>query len=61
MAVSMVYLIALLTIKDFAISAIGGWNLVIVIQFLLSGIVLVMLGIMGEYKDVFMMKPDIVH
>lgn len=48
-AASMVYLIVLLAIKKFSISSVGGWNLVIVIQLLLSGIVLIMMGIMGEY------------
>lgn len=43
------YLVALLLFKGFYKSVIAGWNLVIATQLVLSGILLTMMGIIGEY------------
>lgn len=43
------YLAGMLFLKVFIGAAIEGWNLVIAVQLLLSGLVLLMMGISGEY------------
>ncbi|ODA42357.1 glycosyltransferase family 2 protein [Desulfosporosinus sp. BG] len=43
------YLAVLLLLKGFTESVISGWNLVMVMQLVLSGILLAMMGIIGEY------------
>jgi len=43
------YLAFLLLFKIFAKSVVAGWNLVIALQLVLTGIVLTMMGIIGEY------------
>jgi len=45
----LIYLVALLFLKPFADSASSGWNLVLAVQLLLTGVILLMLGIFGEY------------
>lgn len=45
----LMYIAVLLLLKVFTESAIAGWNLVLAMQFLLTGILSTMLGIMGEY------------
>ncbi|WP_206811614.1 glycosyltransferase family 2 protein [Paradesulfitobacterium ferrireducens] len=45
----LVYLLILLLLKAGSGSAISGWNLVMAVQFLLTGVLLSMLGIIGEY------------
>ncbi|OLN32847.1 glycosyltransferase family 2 protein [Desulfosporosinus metallidurans] len=43
------YLVVLLLLKIFSKSAIAGWNLVLAMQFVLSGVLLTMMGVIGEY------------
>ncbi|EGW36823.1 glycosyltransferase family 2 protein [Desulfosporosinus sp. OT] len=43
------YLAVLLLLKGFTESVITGWNLVMAMQLVLSGILLAMMGIIGEY------------
>ncbi|KUO72552.1 MAG: glycosyltransferase [Desulfosporosinus sp. BRH_c37] len=43
------YLVALLLFKVFYKSGIAGWNLVLAMQLVLTGILLTMMGILGEY------------
>ena len=43
------YLVALLLLKIFSKSVIAGWNLVMAMQLVLTGIPLTMMGIIGEY------------
>ncbi|MDR3542298.1 MAG: glycosyltransferase family 2 protein [Desulfosporosinus sp.] len=43
------YLAVMLLLKVFFKSVIAGWNLVIAIQLVLSGVLLTMMGIIGEY------------
>lgn len=43
------YLIALLLLKLFSPAIIAGWNLVMAMQMLLTGFVLTMMGVIGEY------------
>lgn len=43
------YLIALFFLKVLTTAAIAGWNLVISLQFILTGVLLTMMGIIGEY------------
>lgn len=45
----LMYMAVLLFLKVFTESAIAGWNLVLAMQCLLTGILSTMLGIMGEY------------
>lgn len=45
----LMYMAVLLFLKVFTESAIAGWNLVLAMQCLLTGILSLMLGIMGEY------------
>ncbi|MGC7873143.1 glycosyltransferase family 2 protein [Desulfosporosinus sp. SYSU MS00001] len=48
-ALGFVYLVFLLLFKIVGSSAIGGWNLVLVGEMVLTGFLLLMMGIMGEY------------
>lgn len=43
------YLMAMLFFKVFTASVIAGWNLVISLQLILTGVLLTMMGIVGEY------------
>ncbi len=43
------YLVVLLLLKIFSKSAIAGWNLVLAMQLVLSGVLLTMMGVTGEY------------
>ncbi|MDR3585852.1 MAG: glycosyltransferase family 2 protein [Desulfosporosinus sp.] len=43
------YLAVMLLLKVFAKSVIAGWNLVMAMQLVLTGLVLTMMGIIGEY------------
>jgi len=43
------YLVALLLLKIFSKSVVAGWNLVMAMQLVLTGILLTMMGIIGEY------------
>jgi len=45
----LMYLAVMLLLKVFAKSVISGWNLVMAMQLVLSGILLTMMGIIGEY------------
>lgn len=43
------YLVVMLLLKIFTESVIAGWNLVMAVQLLLTGFLLTMMGIIGEY------------
>jgi len=43
------YLVVMLLLKVFSNSVISGWNLVMAVQLVLTGIILTMMGIIGEY------------
>jgi hypothetical protein len=45
----LLYLLVLLFMKIFSKFVISGWNLVLAIQFVLSGFLLTMMGVIGEY------------
>ncbi|MDP4126911.1 MAG: glycosyltransferase family 2 protein [Bacillota bacterium] len=43
------YLVVLLLLKIFSKSVLAGWNLVLAMQLVLSGVLLTMMGVVGEY------------
>jgi len=43
------YLLALLLLRVFSSDVIAGWNLVMAMQLVLSGVLLTMMGVIGEY------------
>ncbi len=45
----LVYLVLLLPLKALSGSAVAGWNLVVAFQIVMTGLILTMLGITGEY------------
>lgn len=48
-ALGLVYLVLLMSFRLWDKAAISGWNLVLAFQFVLTGCLLTMMGIMGEY------------
>lgn len=45
----LLYLLVVLYLKLFTNEGIAGWNLIAILQFILNGFILLMLGVLGEY------------